>query len=320
VAGQATEGPRGRARKGNRILTAALSPVDNDAVQPIRKRDTPRGPVVSSRHAAVSLGGRIVWSDVTFDIQPGEFVAVLGPNGTGKSTLLKALLGLVPLSAGELRVSGTAPRHGNVDVGYLPQRRSFDASARVRGVDVVRLGLDGDRWGMPLPGVLGKRGRLAAQRVGELIELVEASTYADRPIGSLSGGEQQRLLIAQALARRPSLLLLDEPLDSLDVANQSAIATLLARISRSESVTVVIVAHDVNPILSYLDLVIYLARGHAASGAPSDVITSATLSRLYGTPIEVLYTSDGLPVVVGHGDATSYHPGLHTGHEPHLHG
>ena len=217
-------------------------------------------------------------------------------------------------------VAGEAPRHGNADVGYLPQRHSFDTSARVRGVDVVRLGLDGDRWGVPLPRRLGRRSRDAAQRVDELIRLVDAAPYAHRPIGSLSGGEQQRVLIAQALARRPSLLLLDEPLDSLDVANQGAIAALLARISGSEGVTVMIVAHDVNPILGYLDRVIYLARGHAATGSPSEVITTETLSRLYGTPVEVLHTSDGRPVVVGHGDATSYHPHLHAGHEHHLHG
>ena len=204
-------------------MTAAVSPIaDNRRVHP-DAWPAPHDvhPAVSSRSAAVSLGGRTIWSDVTFDIEPGEFVAVLGPNGTGKSTLLKALLGLVPLSSGEMRVSGDAPRHGNADVGYLPQRRSFDTSARVRGVDVVRLGLDGDRWGIPLPAAFGGRSRDAAQRVEELIELVEAAPYAHRPIGSLSGGEQQRLLIAQALARRPSLLLLDEPLDSLDVANQA---------------------------------------------------------------------------------------------------
>ncbi len=275
---------------------------------------------VSSRQAAASLGGRTIWSDVTFEVQAGEFVAVLGPNGSGKSTLLKALLGLVAVTAGELLVAGEAPRHGNADIGYLPQRHSFDSSARVRGVDVVRLGLDGDRWGLPLPASVSRRNRLAALRVDELIELVEAQPYAHRPIGSLSGGEQQRVLIAQALARRPSLLLLDEPLDSLDVANQGAIAALLARISRREGVTVMIVAHDVNPILGYLDRVIYIARGRAATGTPSDVITTETLSRLYGTPVEVLHTADGRPVVVGHGDATSYHPGLHAGHEPHLHG
>jgi zinc/manganese transport system ATP-binding protein len=275
---------------------------------------------LSARGAAVSLGGRTIWSDVTFDVEPGAFVAVLGPNGSGKSTLLKALLGLVPLSSGEVRVAGETPHHGSRHIGYLPQRRSFDASVRVRGVDVVRLGLDGDRWGMPLPAGWGSHGRQFRARVEELIELVEASEFAHRAIGSLSGGEQQRLLIAQALAQQPSLLLLDEPLDSLDVANQAAIAALLGRISETEGVTVMIVAHDVNPILAHLDLVVYLARGGAASGAPSEVITSETLSRLYGTPIEVLYTSDGRPVVVGHGDATSYHPHLHAGHELHLHG
>ena len=302
-------------------MTAALSPIaENGLVHSEDVTEARRPAAVSARDAAVSLAGRTIWSDVTFDVQPGEFVAVLGPNGSGKSTLLKALLGLVGVSSGEVLVAGAVPRHGNADIGYLPQRHGFDSSARVRGIDVVRLGLDGDRWGIPLPAGVGRRSRLAAQRVAELIGLVEAAPYAHRPIGSLSGGEQQRVLIAQALARRPSLLLLDEPLDSLDVANQGAIAALLARISRSEGVTVMIVAHDVNPILRYLDRVIYLARGRAATGAPSDVITTETLSRLYGAPVEVLHTADGRPVVVGQGEATTYHPDLHAGHEPHLHG
>jgi zinc/manganese transport system ATP-binding protein len=302
-------------------VTAARSPIaDNLPVDPEDVAETRAPAAVSSRQASASLGGPIIWSDVTFDVEPGEFVAVLGPNGSGKSTLLKAVLGLVAIASGELLVAGEAPRHGNADIGYLPQRHSFDSSARVRAIDVVRLGLDGDRWGLPLPRSLSRRSRLAAERVEELIGLVEAAPYAHRPIGSLSGGEQQRVLIAQALARRPSLLLLDEPLDSLDVANQGAIAALLARISCSEGVTILIVAHDVNPILRYLDRVIYLARGHAATGTPSEVITTVTLSRLYGTPVEVLHTADGRPVVVGHGDAPTYHPDLHAGHEPHLHG
>jgi zinc/manganese transport system ATP-binding protein len=164
----------------------------------------------------------------------------------------------------------------------------------VRGVDVVRLGYDGDRWGLPLP-----VSRRVDARIAEVINLVGAGAYADRPIGRLSGGEQQRLLIAQALVRRPEILLLDEPLDSLDLPNQGAVAALVARICRAEDVAVVLVAHDVNPILGYLDRVVYLARGGAVAGTPEQVITGPTLSRLYGTPIEVLRAADDRLVVVG---------------------
>jgi zinc/manganese transport system ATP-binding protein len=260
---------------------------------------------------AVVLGGRTVWSGVHATIDAGEFVAILGPNGVGKSTLLKAMLGLVPLSAGKVRLLGRPPGQANRDIGYLPQRRSFDSSLRVRGLDVVRLGLDGDRWGLPLP---GRRARATRARVRELVELVGAAHYAHRPIGQLSGGEQQRLLIAQALARHPRLLMLDEPLDSLDLPNQAAVAALIARIARDENVAVMMVAHDVNPILPYLDRVIYLGRGGAACGTPAEIITSPTLTRLYGTPVEVLSTSDGRLVVVGQPEAPAHHSDRHAPH------
>jgi zinc/manganese transport system ATP-binding protein len=269
--------------------------------------------VLQVRDAAVALADRVIWKGVNLDVTAGEFVAVLGPNGVGKSTLIKAILGLMPLAAGEIAVLGRAPGSAGRDIGYLPQRRSFDPGLRVRGVDVVRLGLDGQRWGFPLPGLgrLSIRGRDDARRVEQVIDRVGASPYAGRPIGQLSGGEQQRLLIAQALIKEPRLLLLDEPLDSLDLPNQASVAGLISRISQEQQVTVLIVAHDVNPILSYLDRVVYLAGGGAVCGPVDTVITSETLSRLYNTPIEVLHTSDGRLVVVGQPEAPAHHSDRH---------
>jgi zinc/manganese transport system ATP-binding protein len=272
------------------------------------------GGAIRLEAATAMRGGRPVWSGVDLSVGQGEFVAVLGPNGSGKSTLLHVLLGLLPLSEGTATVLSGLPGSANSQIGYLPQRRSFDAGTRVRGLDLVRLGLDGTRWGFPLPTRISARGRAAARRVEEAIELVGASAYASRPIGALSGGEQQRLLIAQALVRRPRILLLDEPLDSLDLSNQGAVAALVQRICKEEGVTVLLVAHDVNPILPYLDRVIYFAGGGGVEGTPREVITGPTLSRLYGVPVEVLETSDGRFVVVGTPEPPAHH------HPRHNHG
>jgi len=274
-------------------------------------------PAVRFDGATARLGGRDIWSGVDLTVEQGTFVAVLGPNGSGKSTLIKAVLGILPLSDGHIEVFGQPPGDGGGQIGYLPQRRNFDPGVRVRGVDVVRMGSDGDRWGIALP--WGKARRARDARVDEVIDLVGASSYADRPIGEVSGGEQQRLLIAQALIRSPRLLLLDEPLDSLDLPNQGAVATLIADISQSSGITVLIVAHDVNPIASALDGVIYVAQGKVVSGTPEDVITTETLSALYGTPIEVLVTRDGRRVVVGQPDAASHHAGAHGSSHEHSH-
>jgi zinc/manganese transport system ATP-binding protein len=265
--------------------------------------------VVSLTRAAARMGGQIIWSEVSLTVRAGEFVAVLGPNGVGKSTLLKAILGLVPITSGQARVLGSRPKAGNAAIGYLPQRRAFDPGVRVRGIDIVRLGWDGNRWGIPLPALpWARRSRAARHRVREVISLVGAQSYAERPIGQSSGGEQQRLLIAQALVRRPQLLLLDEPLDSLDVTSQASVSALIQSVCRNEGIAVMLVAHDINPILSYLDQVIYLAPSGVVMGPPEQVITSENLTRLYGTPIEVLRDRAGRLVVVGQQDLPSHLP------------
>ena len=244
---------------------------DTSLTEPLSPATAPAAPVIQVQHAAVILGGRTIWSDVTLDVQPGEFLAILGPNGAGKSTLLKAILGVLALNVGHITVLGQPTRRGNAAIGYVPQRRSFDAEVRVRGRDLVRLGLDGGQWGLALPFLRPQYAKAQAARVQEVIELVGASAYADRPIGELSGGEQQRLLIAQALVTHPRILALDEPLDSLDLRNQQGVAGVIRQISRETGAAVLLVAHDVNPILSALDRVVYVARGQVALGTPEEV-------------------------------------------------
>jgi len=283
--------------------------------------DLARGPATGLTAPAVELfdvtarvGGRDVFTHVGLTVRRGEFVALLGPNGAGKTTLLKVILGLVRHTAGTVSVLGAPAARGNRRVGYLPQRHAYDAATRIRGIDIVWLGLDGHRWGTPIPLVSRlvrpARHRKARQHVADVIDLVGAGGYARRPVGQCSGGEQQRLLIAQALIRRPELLILDEPLDSLDVPSQAGVSALVRDICRAQQVAVLMVAHDVNPILPHLDQVIYLAQGRALMGRPDEVITPETLSRLYGTPIDVLRDRAGRLVVVGQPDAPATHPQL----------
>lgn len=281
---------------------------------------------VELEDAGVLVGGRTIWSEVSLRIADGEFVALLGENGSGKSTLLKVLLGSLRVERGTVRVLGKAPGEANREIGYLPQRPSFGPGIRLRGRDLVRLGLDGERWGFPLPLRRGERARReteARAQVQEAIERVGAAGYADRAIGECSGGEQQRLLIAQALVRRPRLLLLDEPLDSLDLPNQASVAAIVADICREAKIAVLLVAHDVNPLLPYLDRVAYLAGGRAVEGSVEEVITDKTLSELYGLPVEVLKASDGRLVVIGQPEAPAHHHDRHghshSGEHAHVH-
>jgi zinc/manganese transport system ATP-binding protein len=217
---------------------------------------------------------------------------VLGPNGAGKSTLLKAVVGEQPLSAGSLRLAGQPPGKGNRAVGYVPQQKSMDAVTPLRARDLVAMGIDGHHWGLP------HRGRADRRRVSEALAEVGADSYADAPIGLLSGGEQQRVRIAQALATDPALLLADEPLLSLDLGHQRAVSEIIDRRRREHGTAVLFVTHEINPVFQLVDRVLYIVDGQHRLGTPAEVMTSATLSQLYGTAVDVLQVR-GRIVVVG---------------------
>lgn len=257
-------------------------------------------PVLEVRGAALQRGHRELWSGLDLTVEPGEFIAVLGPSGSGKTTLLRSILGLQPLSTGEITVAGGPVRKGNPRIGYIPQQRSLAPDTSMRARDLVALGVQGSRFGFPIP----HRGDRA--KVDRLLESVGAAHYADRRVGLLSGGEQQRLRVGQALAGEPTLLLCDEPLSNLDLANQLAVTDIIDRQRRERGAAVLFVTHDVNPILGRVDRILYIAGGRFVLGTPEEVLQTRVLTELYGTPVFVLRAGDRL-VVVGVPDAEPHH-------------
>ncbi|MCR2800439.1 metal ABC transporter ATP-binding protein [Microbacterium sp. zg-Y818] len=253
--------------------------------------------------AALRRGDRELWAGLDLEVHPGELLAVLGPSGSGKTTLLRAILGLESLSAGHIEALGRPVRQrGNRDIGYIPQQRPLPPETPLRGRDLVALGINGHRFGFPFP----RRGE--RERVDALVDAVGARAFADRPVGLLSGGEQQRLRVGQALADNPRLLLCDEPLTSLDLANQQAVVGLIDAHRRRSDAAVLLVTHDINPVLGAVDRILYIAGGRFTLGTPDEVLTSRVLSDLYGAPVEVL-RAGGRLVVVGAPDAeaSSHH-------------
>ena len=248
-------------------------------------------PALSFAEVALAYGARPVWSDLSLEIAPGAFVAILGPNGAGKTSLLKAVLGLIQPERGAVRVFGRPPRRGDAAIGYVPQHQSFDRDLPLRGRDLVRLGIDGHRWG------IGLRDRSAEARVARALAGVGAEAYAEAPVGRLSGGEQQRLRIAQALVGGPRILLCDEPLASLDLHHQRVITDLIALWRQETGGTVLFVTHDVNPILPLVDRVVFVVNGRWAAGTPDAVLTSERLSALYGSHVDVVRVHDRVLVV-----------------------
>ena len=253
-------------------------------------------PALRIRGAALSFGDRVLWSGLDLDIAPGELVAVLGPNGSGKTSLLRAILGIQPLDTGAIEVAGMPVHRGRSRVGYVPQQRALPRDLALRARDLVRFGVSGTRFGLPLPSARDRA------QVDDLLARVGATRYGGMPVGRLSGGEQQRLRIAQALAGDPRLLLLDEPLLSLDLQHQRGLADLLAAERATGDTGILVVTHDVNPLLGLVDRVLYLAGGGFRVGSPDEVLRSEVLTELYGTPVDV-FRSHGRLVVVGAPDA-----------------
>ena len=256
------------------------------------------GAVLRLRGAEMRFGDRTLWSGLDLDVRPGEFIAVLGPNGAGKTTLLKAILGQQELSAGSIEFLGRPVRRGHRKIGYIPQQRLMEAGTPLRARDMIALGITGHRFG------LRRETREERARIDLLVHEVGATAFAKSPVAELSGGEQQRARVGQALASRPALLLCDEPLISLDLRHQRGVTELIDSQRRKTGAAVVFVTHDVNPILDAVDRVVYIAGGRFTIGTPDEVLRAEVLSDLYGTPVDVVKTL-GRIVIVGSSEASS---------------
>ena len=253
---------------------------------------------------SVRLGGREVLHDVRFSIKPGEFVGLIGSNGAGKTTLLRVILGLLPAGSGKV----TVRERGRRGVGYVPQKIQLDPDMPLRARDLVGLGLDGQRLGIPFPS------RARRKLVDEMLRAVDAEHIGNSRVGNLSGGEQQRILIAHALISRPGLLLLDEPLANLDIASEQEVVALLGRIAKEQGIAVLISAHEMNPLLPVMDRIVYMAHGRAASGPTDEVVTGERLSQLYGHHVDVIHVHGRVLVVAGRGEGLDIpieHSGAH---------
>jgi len=289
-------------------VTDPVAPPERAVVPrvPERAEGESKGPVLELEDAALRVRGRTLFAGLDLQVHPGELIAILGPNGAGKTSLFRAILGLERLATGRVRVLGRPAQRGDHRIGYVPQQRVWGRGTPMLGRDLVTLGRTGARWGLP---VTSREDREAVARA---IWAVRAESLAARPMGDLSGGEQQRLRIAQAIVDEPSLLLLDEPLSSLDLGNQAEIIGLADR-ERERGAAVLFIAHDINPVLGHVDRVLYLAHGRHRLGTPGEVLTTESLTDLYGTRVDVLRFPD--PAT---GVDRVFVAGAGNGHEHHL--
>ena len=248
-------------------------------------------PVLRVKKASLSFGDKSIWKNLNLTVAPGEFIAVIGANGSGKTVLLKAILGQLGLSSGKIELLGNSVGHGSREIGYIPQHRQADSGLPLRARDLLRMGLDGHRFGLPLPS------KKTSKKVSEMLEMVGATEIANTPIGQLSGGQLQRIRVAQAVIDNPKLILADEPLSALDLKQQSLVAELIDSQRRQNGAAVLFVTHDVNPVLDYIDRVLYLANGKFRIGTPDEVLRSDVLSKLYGRNVDVVRNQGRIAVL-----------------------
>ena len=264
-------------------------------------RSTSPQPIVTAEDLAVGYRGNTVWRDASFAINRGEFVAIIGPNGAGKTTLFRLLLGILQPAKGSLKIFNAPPTRGNPRIGYVPQRHIIDGETNIESLELVRLGFSGRKWGLGLFSQDDRKFALAA------LTGVGAPDLAYRPLSELSGGELQRVFLAEALVSNPEILLLDEPLSNLDIRRESELLRVVNEVVRSRNVTALLIAHHINPLLPYLDRVVYIANGKVATGKPAEVLTDESLTALYGIRIEVLHDSRGNLAIVGLEDTQGEH-------------
>ncbi len=251
--------------------------------------------LISAKNLGSSYKDKVIWQDANFEIKAGEFIVLLGPNGAGKTTLFKLFLGLLKPSSGELSIFGQPPKRGNSLISYFPQKRQIDTDLRLNSIEYVKLVLSGNKFGFNL----FKKSNKENEKALSALKLVDGEKFAYRPLNHLSGGEQQKIFLAQALVQSPKIILLDEPLANLDIKRETEMIQLIKSISKEKNIAVVLIAHDVNPLLKVMDRIIYIANKKVASGLPSEVITSEKLTELYGSRVEVLKSSSGQIAVLG---------------------
>ena len=255
--------------------------------------------ILAVEGVSVTLSGREILHHVTFHINAGEFTGLIGSNGAGKTTLLRVILGLITPSSGTVRVERGSGRRPVI--GYVPQRITLDPDMPLRARDLVGLGIDGQRFGLPWPSLTRRR------LVDEMLDSVDATRFAESRVGNLSGGEQQRILIAHALISRPRLLLLDEPLANLDIGSEQEVVDLLSRIATDQQIAVLISTHDMNPLLPVMNRIVYVANGRIATGTTDEVVSSESLTKLYGHHVDVIHVHDRVLVVAGRRDDALHH-------------